>query len=425
MGPRLKSQTIDIDYLSRVEGETSLIVEVGNDTVKEIKLKIFEPPRFFEGFLVGRKYDEVGDIVARICGICPISHMTTALQAVEDAMGVVPSTQTQQLRRLMCIAQIVASHIVHLYMFAMPDYFGYPGFIPMVSEFKKETNDFLRMKEVMNRVGEVIGGRALHPISMVVNGFTRVPTREHLLSLAEEITAVLPLARETAHLISRLSYPDLHTNSTFVALRTNEEYAVNKGRLVSSQGHNLDVYDYPSFFQEKQEGYAMAKKSFIADNGASFMVGALARVNVKFDHLHEATKKLSREIGFSVPDTNPFHNNTAQALEIHDGMIECVRLLSEISPQRERPRVNIQAGEGIAVTEAPRGLLMDRYAINRKGVIEKANLVTPTSHNFANIEKDLRALALRYSQEDEMGDLRLKCEQLIRAYDPCFSCSVH
>ncbi len=382
MDQKPKHQTIYIDYLARVEGETSLVVKVGHENVEEIKLKIFEPPRFFEGFLVGRKYDEVGDIVARICGICPISHMTTTLQAVEDAMGVIPSPQTKLLRRLMCLSQIVSSHIIHLYMLVLPDYFGYSGFLNMTAQFKKEKENFLQMKKAMNRVGEMIGGRALNPISMVVGGFTRIPSRESLLSLAEEIEKVLPMACETVHLISRLPYPKLYGNSEFVALRTDEEYALNEGRLVSSQGLDLEIHDYPQVFQEQQEEYAYAKKSFLKGRG-TFMVGALARVNCKFDQFHEQTKKLAQEVNFGIPEHNPFYNNVAQSLEIYNGMLECIRLLSEISPYQEKPEAAIRPGEGIAITEAPRGILMHSYALNSHGVVEKANLVTPTSHNFA------------------------------------------
>ena len=477
----MKPKIISVDYLARTEGESDLILKIGEDRdVQEIKLKIFEPPRFFEGFLVGRKFSEAPDIVSRICGICPISHMTTSLQAVEDAMGIVPSRQTKSLRRLMCISQVVASHIVHLYMFSLPDYFGYPGFIDMMHKFKKETDYFLKMKDAMNNVAERIGGRALHPISMVVNGFTKLPERETLLSLAEGIKAVLPMAYNTAQMMSNLPYPDLETEGEFMALRkegrdgmeglvgkegtdgrgrttgkeggegargredkwgregekgregkglTQEgkggvEYAFNEGRLVCTNGLNLEIHDYFSALHEEEQNYANAKKSFL-EGGATIMSGALARVNLKFYQFHDDTKKLAREIAFRVPDKNPFHNNLAQALEIYDGMIECIHLLSEIVPEKEKTSVKIRAGEGMAITEAPRGLLMHSYGIDRQGVIEKANLVTPTSHNFANIEKDLRALALRYAAGDEQDALRLKCEQLIRAYDPCFSCSVH
>ncbi len=423
MDQQPEPRTISIDYLARVEGETDLVVKIGEEDL-DITLKIFEPPRFFEGFLVGRKYDEVGDIGSRICGICPISHMTTTLQAVEKAMGIDPSPQTKHLRRLMCLAQIVASHIVHLYMFALPDYFGYPGFVGMMPRFEKEKNNFLHMKEAMNRVGEVIGGRALNPISLVVNGFTQIPAKSSLLSLAQGIEKVLPMARETAHLIGRLPYPDFKVDTEFISLRHQHEYAINEGVFTSSKGGSWSIDEYQEQFIEEQVDYAMAKKCLLKGRGP-FMVGALARVNIKFDQFHEETKKLAEDVCFNVPDYNPFHNNVAQALEIYEGMIECHRLLTSLNPQKEKPVVKIRSGPGTAVTEAPRGLLVHGYTLNQRGIVEKANLVTPTSHNFANIEKDLKALAEKFYQPDNPDDLKKKCEQLIRAYDPCFSCSVH
>jgi sulfhydrogenase subunit alpha len=424
MASQIDLKDIRIDYLARVEGETSIIVRLEQDGPEEIRLNIFEAPRFFEGFLVGRKHDEVGDIVSRICGICPISHMTTALQAVEDAMGIAPSLQTKKLRRLMCIAQVVASHIIHLYMLALPDYHGHPGFLTMVPEFAEEARNFLLMKEAINAVGERIGGRALHPISMVINGFTALPSLKDLEFLSRGIERVLPLARETASMMTSLPYPDLRADSLYVALREMEEFAVNEGRLVSSGGLDADVHDYPRLFREEQVPYAMAKKSFTRE-GSPFMVGALARMNLKFDQYRPETRALAEELGISAPDTNPFHNNMAQALEIYEGFHECLELLSSITPKKEDLKHRVREGEGMAVTEAPRGLLMHRYAVNKRGFIEKADLRTPTSHNFACMEKDLRLLVHRFPREDESGSLRLKCEKLIRAYDPCFSCSVH
>ena len=423
MGKLIRPQNIQVDYLSRVEGETSITVKAESGDVEEIKLKIFEPPRFFEGFLVGRRFDEVGDIVARICGICPISHMTTALQAIEDAMGIVPSDQTRQLRRLMCTAQITASHIIHLYMLALPDYFGYPGFLDMMPEFKEETGNFLKMKESMNRVGEVIGGRAIHPISMVVGGFTKVPGRKELDALASDIENALPLARRTLDLVSNLSFPELESDTEYMAIRKEGEFAINDGSIVSSRGLEVDIHEYPLYFQEKEQPYAMAKKTFTKD-GSPFMVGALARMNLKFDQYHEETRALALRKKVSPLDANPFHNNLCQALEIHEGMLECLRILSGLNPEQESPSFRIREGEGRAITEAPRGLLMHYYRVNRKGFIEEANLVTPTSHNFANLERDLRLLVEQFSG-DSGPALRLKCEQLVRAYDPCFSCSVH
>ena len=421
---RARARKIEINYISRVEGEANLIVRSGPDTLVEVKLDIFEPPRFFEGFMVGRKYDEVGDITSRICGICPISHMTTAIQAVENAMGIEPTPQTLKLRRLMCISQNVASHVIHLYMLALPDYFGYPGFLPMVAKHQGEAEDFLAMKSAMNDVGAVIGGRALHPVAMVVGGFTKIPARADLDALAKGIEGVLPMARRTVERIHALTCPDLRSDSEFLAMRKEGLFAINDGRIVSSAGTELEVPKYLSFFQERQESYGMAKKTFTR-NGDTFMVGALARMNMKFDQYHKETRELAESLGIKTPDRNPFHNNLAQSLEIYDGMLECLRLLEELRPVKESPVVHVRDGDGLAVTEAPRGLLMHAYVTDKKGSVRRANLVTPTAHNFANIEKDLHSLAAQFPEKDETGDLRMKCAKLVRAYDPCFSCSVH
>jgi coenzyme F420-reducing hydrogenase alpha subunit len=186
---------------------------------------------------------------------------------------------------------------------------------------------------------------------------------------------------------------------------------------------NIDVGEYNDYFEETQVGYAMAKKTNIKSRG-SLMSGALARLNLKFDKLNPRTKALAEEIELNIPDYNPFHNNIAQALETHHFVEECIKLLKEIELRKEdRVRKNVP-GESGAVTEAPRGLLYHWYRINRRGIVEKANIVTPTSHNFLNIEKDLRAFVDKFKYLP-IYELKLNCEKLVRAYDPCFSCSVH
>jgi sulfhydrogenase subunit alpha len=412
---------IEIDYLARVEGETSIVVQL--DHAPAIKLKIFEPPRFFEGFLVGRKYDEVGDIVSRICGICPVSHMTTAIQAVEKAMGIKVSDQTKVLRKIMCLSQIVASHLIHLYMLAMPDYYGYAGIVDMQSKFRKEIARLMKMKEVMNELTGLIGGRALHPVTYMPGGFTAVPSNEAFASILEKLKKIRPLAKEVVKDVSQFNVPDLHCDSEYLALAGDGEYAVNEGRIISTKGLDIAVEDYYKVFEESQVSYAFAKKTTIKKR-SSFMVGALARLNNKFDKLQSRTKTLANQVGMKIPSDNPFHNNMAQSLEVVDGIERCIQLIESNKFEDEDFRVRIQPGAGGSVTEAPRGLLFHWYQINRKGVVEKANIVTPTSHNFLNIEKDLKKLVER-NKDKEPDRIRLLCEQLVRAYDPCFSCSVH
>ena len=411
----------EIDYMARVEGETSIKIRL--DRAPVIELKIFEPPRFFEGFLVGRRYDEVGDIVSRICGICPLSHMTTAIQAIENAMDIKVSEQTKILRKIMCLSQLAASHLIHLYMLAMPDYYGYPGIVPMQSSFKKQVANLMRMKDVLNGLTSLIGGRALHPVTHLPGGFTAIPSQKAFTCAAEKLKEIRPLAKEVVRDVSRFSVPDFHSDSEYVALDSDGEYAVNEGRIVSTKGLNIAVQDYSNVFKESQVSYAFAKKSAIAKRG-SFMVGALARMNNKFDKLQDRTKTLAKEIGFKVPSNNPFHNNLAQSLEVVDFIERCIQLIQSITLEDEDLHIKIKPGEGGSVTEAPRGLLYHWYKVNRKGVIEQANIVTPTSHNFQNIEKDLKKL-VALNKGKKRDQIRLLCEQLVRAYDPCFSCSVH
>jgi coenzyme F420-reducing hydrogenase alpha subunit len=412
---------INIDYLARVEGETAINVAINKQTT--VKLKIFEPPRFFEGFLVGRKFDEVGDIVSRICGICPVSHMTTAIQAIEKAMDIKISEQTKTIRKILCLSQIAASHIVHLYMLAMPDYYGYSGIIEMQRGFAKQILRLMQMKEVMNDLTGLIGGRALHPVTELPGGFTSIPTEDRFKEILRKLIEIRPLAEEAVKDVSRFKVPDFKSDTEYVSLSSDSDYAVTEGRIVSSKGLDIPVDDYFYTFEESESSYAFAKKTIIKGR-SSFMVGALARMNNKFDLLQERTRKLAGEIGFSVPDLNPFHNNLAQSLEVADCIERCIQFIESGNFKDEEFEVNIKEGEGGCATEAPRGLLFHWYRVNHRGVVEKANIVTPTSHNFLNIEKDLKKLA-EQNRNRGTNQIRLLCEQLVRAYDPCFSCSVH
>lgn len=419
----MSSRKIEIGYVARVEGEAGLKIKVSVGQIKELVLDVWEPPRFFEGFLVGRKYYEVPDLVARICGICPVSHMLTALKALEKALGINPSQQTRSLRRLMALSQILASHLVHLYMLALPDYLGYESVVGMMPDYGEEIGRLLRMKTVANDLTRAIGGRALHPVTTVVNGFTRLPSIGELRRLAEALKGIKEDALETVRLFANLPYPDLQSRSEYVALRNPERYTFIEGRVVFSEGLDIAEGEYEDYFEEEQVPYAMAKRSIVKGRGA-FRVGALARVNLNFHQLSEAAKEAAREVGFEPPSHNPFHNNLAQALEVLHCEDECISIIEGLDLKEEERAFAVRAGEGCAITEAPRGLLYHKYGINAKGVVEQANIVTPTAHNVFNMEKDLRELAPSLLDLSEK-EATLRCEELIRSYDPCFSCSVH
>ena len=420
----MTTKTITIDYLARVEGETAIEVRVPGDPSQVVRLKIFEPPRFFEGFLVGRRYDEVGDIVARICGICPVSHMLTAIRALEKAMGIQPNEQTILLRRIASLSQIAASHLVHLYMLAMPDYAGFDGAAEMLPFFPDQMQRLVRMRKVFNDLTAVVaGGRALHPIGTVVGGFTRLPARQELSAIRDQLLRIREDARETVKMVADFETPNLESDREYVTLQNADSYAVNQGRITSNKGLDASEDEYYDCFEEQQADYAMAKKVTVRGRGGPD-VGALARLNLKYDALFPSVRDLARAVGFRLPDENPFHNNLAQSLEVVQAIEECIEMLGRIELREEEIRVTVRSGEGGAVTEAPRGLLHHWYAVNRKGIVEKANIVTPTAHNFVSIESDLHRLALSMAGQP-FDTIRKACEMLVRAYDPCFSCSVH
>ncbi len=413
-----------LEHIARVEGEAAVEFEVRDGRLIDLKVNIWEPPRFFEGFLVGRRLEEVPDIVARICGICPVSHMTTAIRALEGALGLEPSPQAVRLRRIMALSQIVASHLVHLYMLVLPDHHGLGSVAEMLPEQREKVARLLRMKRVLNGITAAFGGgRALHPVAMVVAGFTSVPSRQTVGGLLRQLQDIKEDARETLAMTASLACPE-HTNSAeYAAITDAGRYALNRGRLVSSGGIDVTEDEYAGVVHEEQVPYSNAKRTQLR-GGGSLMVGALARLNLKGDMLHEDARRGAQEVGFTLPSDNPFHNNLAQAVEVVHGISELAELLDGLGPERPWVDIRLREGQGAALTEAPRGLLYHSYRVNRRGVVEWANIVTPTAHNYMSLEENLRKLVEAHIDEPR-EELLLRCGMLVRAYDPCFSCSVH
>jgi sulfhydrogenase subunit alpha len=410
---------INVEYVARVEGEGSVRFEIKGGKLKDLSLNIWEPPRFFEGFLVGRKYDEVPDIVSRICGICPVSHMSTSINAVEEAIGFRPSPEIKKIRDIMTLSQIAASHLVHIYALVLPDYRG----LDMMSGPEKEIGRLLRLKEAINNVTATFGGRALHPVSMVIGGFTRVPSKDETGKMMKQLEGVMNDAVDTVRMISEINCPGLKGDVEYVALVDGTEYAINGGIIRSSSGIKTEIKDYYSYFSEEEVPYSNAKRTLLKGSGP-IMVGALSRLNMKFDALHPEAKKSADIAGFSPPYGNPFFNVIAQAIEVVHCIWRCIELLDTLSRQDCVMPVKVKEGAGAAMTEAPRGLLYHEYKVNRLGIIESANIITPTAYNFLGLEETLKKLVTE-NIDKPREELALLCEMLVRAYDPCFSCSVH
>jgi sulfhydrogenase subunit alpha len=306
----------------------------------------------------------------------------------------------------------------------LPDYEGYPGLPAMLDKYPKVVQRLNRMRMAMNDLTKLVGGgRGLHPIGTVVGGFTRIPSKQEFREARDALVEIRTDAVETLKMVADFEELDFALEREFVTIRNEEVYAIEVGEIVSNKGLSISEDSYYDHFSEFQMPYANTKQTR-RDGTEPIMVGALARVNVKYDQLLSQAKELAEQVGFSVPDYNPFHNNLAQAIEIVHGIEECIQMIESLDPHNEKPDVRVRAGEGGAITEAPRGLDYHWYAINRRGVVEKANIVTPTAHNFMMIEKDMKGMVDQIADRP-MDEIRRWCELLVRAYDPCFSCSVH
>ena len=420
----MKSRTIDVDYLARVEGEGAIHVKIKGKKVTDVKLKIFEPPRFFEAFLRGRNFTEAPDITARICGICPIAYQMSAVHAMEDALGVKVDGQLRALRRLVYCGEWIESHALHVYMLHAPDFLGYQDAIQMAKDHPKEVQRALELKKIGNELVTLLGGREIHPINVRVGGFYKVPTKRQLVPLVERLKWARDAAIETTRLVGTFRFPKFEQDYEFVALRHPDEYPFNEGRLVSNRGLDIPVRDYENHFFEEHMEYSSTLHSVQKERGPYF-VGPLARYNLNFDRLSPLAQKAARSAGLAPECHNPFKSIIARSVELVHACDEALRLIDKYEmPDKPAVEVKPHASKGCGCTEAPRGILYHRYRIDDDGMIVDAKIVPPTAQNQRVIESDLREFVsknLRLSQQK----LTWQCEQAVRNYDPCISCSTH
>jgi coenzyme F420-reducing hydrogenase alpha subunit len=420
----MKSRTIDVDYLARVEGEGAIHVKVKGNKVTDVQLKIFEPPRFFEAFLRGRNFTEAPDITARICGICPIAYQMSAVHAMEDALGVKVEGQLRALRRLIYCGEWIESHALHVYMLHAPDFLGYQDAIQMAKDYPKEVQRALELKKIGNELVTLLGGREIHPINVKVGGFYKVPTKRQLASLVERLKWARDAAVETTRLVGTFRFPKFEQDYEFVALRHPDEYPFNEGHVASNKGLDIPIRDYENHFFEEHMPYSSTLHSVYKDHGPYF-VGPLARYNLNFDHLTPLAQKAARSAGLAPECRNPFKSIIVRSVETVYACEEALRIIDQYEmPEKPAVEVKPHASRGCGCTEAPRGILYHRYRIDDNGTILDAKIVPPTAQNQRIIESDLREFVsknLKLTQEK----LTWQCEQAVRNYDPCISCSTH
>jgi sulfhydrogenase subunit alpha len=417
-------RTIEVKAISRVEGEGALRVVVEGGQVMNVQLAIYEPPRFFEAFLRGRPLEDVPDLTARICGICPIAYQMTAVHSLEMALGVTMPPEIRALRRLLYCGEWIESHGVHMHLLHIPDFFRCQSSIELAKQFPEEVVRGLQIKKIGNELLEILGGRAVHPVNVAVGGFYRAPRRSELLPLVDQFKWGRDAAIDIARWVAGFEFPDFDQPYDMVALTHPTEYPMNEGRIASTSGLDIAAQEFEKYFEERQVPHSTALHAVRIPEQTPYFVGPLARVNLNLERLATSARQLAGEI-CQWPCFNTYKSILARAVEVvhaFEVALEIIDQYEAFSPARVHYEPS--AGEGSWATEAPRGLIYHRYKIDDEGKIVFAKIVPPTSQNQRQIETDLEAYLPSLLDGDDQ-QTALACERLIRTYDPCISCSTH
>lgn len=424
-----RTKTINVDALARVEGEGALTIRMshtkkGKGEVKDVQLRIFEPPRFFEAFLRGRNFNEAPDITARICGICPVAYQMSAVHAMEDVCGVTVDGPLRTLRRLLYCGEWIESHVLHIFMLHAPDFLGYQDAIQLAADNPNLVEMGLQLKKVGNDIVNLLGGREIHPINVRVGGFYRIPAKQEWEPLIERLKWARDAALETVRFTAQLPFPEFERDYEFVALRHPDEYPFNEGRLVSNRSLDIAVQAYEEHFAEQHIAHSTALHSVRKATGPYF-VGPMARYSLNFDKLSPLAQQAAHEAELGKICRNPFQSIVVRSVETLYAVDEALRILENYAiPEQPFVPVEPKAGVGCGCSEAPRGILYHRYELDGDGLIVNAKIVPPTSQNQPTIEEDLREY-VPPRMELPKEELTWQCEQAIRNYDPCISCATH
>jgi sulfhydrogenase subunit alpha len=421
------SASIHIHHLTRVEGHGDITVRIRNGTLEDVRFSVVEAPRFFEAFLRDRNFREVTHLASRVCGICAVSHRGAALKATEAAFDVAISEQSHLLRRLAFHGEILSSHILHIYFLAAPDYLGVPSLLHRVAEDRDMVLRAMRLKSTAYDLCKWVIGRHTHPVAMKVGGFPFVHNIGELGPLRERLVAGLADIRETAALFASFSFPQFERETEYVSLSHPEYYAFYDGDILSSDGHRIPAPRYREVIREYLVPYATAK--YARAHRPEYMVGALARINNNFHQLSPLAREMADMTRLTVPCFNPFMNTVAQIVESAHCLEEGIQIIDQlieggVFAEDERTEVTPRSGSGVGAVEAPRGILFHEYEYDSAGKCLSANMVIPTAQNLGNLEADLRAYTPGMLHLEQDG-IAHSLEMLVRAYDPCISCSTH
>lgn len=409
-----------------MEGHAGFMASVLNGDVKSAKMEIQEGIRLIEGVLIGRHFQDVPVVAQRICGICPVVHNLTSIKAIENAMGVKVTAETEKVRTLMELAQIIHSHGLHLFFLSLADFLNIENDLTLIKEYPEEAKKAIKIREYGMDIIRIIGGRVIHPLTNEVGGFKKAPEPEELKKIVQNGNEILQSALELGEFFRKIKIPDFERETEYVGLSGNGEYAIYDGDIISSKGLHVPVEKFEQNFHELQKQKEVVKR--VEHNGESYMVGAIARVNLNRDKLKENALKYLESLNLKFPDYNPFHNIFFQMVEIIHSIEECQKIAAELLHLNLQniltEKYEIKAGGGVAAVEAPRGTLYYHIDLDEKGYVKNANIITPTAQFLSNLEDDI-AEYIPQIENFEGKEKEKKLRAFIRAYDPCISCAVH
>jgi len=421
----MSHHTFEIKNLTKVEARAKLSIKLEDNEVKEANLEITEASRYFEAMLRGRKYNEAASLTQRICGICSVAHTIASLKSIEDALKIQPSEKTIDLRKLLLIGGHLHSHVVHLYFLALPDYLGFESILEMSSKRHEEVHRALRLEKISTDIIRLIGGRPIHPVSAEIGRFTDVPTKEKLETMLKKFKEMKEDAKKTAELFMSFKTPDFQNGTRQCALKKEGDYPLYDGKIFTTDEIEFEPRNYKKYLTEYMKKYSTAIN--VKFDNERLMVGSLARLNLNYKNLSDDANELLNSSGIKLPSYSPYLNNFAQAIELVHFIDEGIKITENLLSsglKKEQIKIKPNAGVGITAIEAPRGVLYHHYKLDKNGVIQYANIITPTEQNLDSIENDIKKIFPTLSHLPK-EKITLELEKLIRAYDPCISCPTH
>lgn len=419
---------INVEHLTRVEGHGNIVLNAKNGKVEFVQWQVSEAPRFFESFVRGRRWDEMAHLTCRICGICSIGHTEASLKATEAAMGIKTSKQTELLRRLIKAAENLQSHVLHVGYLIAPDLLGVGSVFPLIKTHPEAVLKIVGLHRLANEMSDLLCGRTIHPISMVPGGFTWIPSKEQLLDLRQKLLDAVPTFVDVANIVlaNAGALPNFVRETEFIAVTRDDEYAIYDGKIGSTDGGVWPVEEYLNITNEFIVPHSTAK--YTKNKRESYMVGALARFNLNYDKISPLAKEWAAKFGLKPVCHNPYMNSVAQLIECFNDVETSIAWIDQIIEngldRYERPVVEVKAGRGVGAVDVPRGILFHDYTFDDNGICTKANCIIPTNQNHNNINLDFQAIAPTLLDKPEK-EIELTLEMLVRAYDPCISCSCH